>query len=128
MLRTSICFDSGGCGPILNSGPSFSPGSFRPRFSEAVGAGDAALDRQRPLQLERMCVGDREDLDALPRERLAEVQVGDEDDALLEIPVRSGAERAVVEGHDGAEALTLTFSTGRSSTSPGSYARRRSRT
>src|SRR5215216_6917668 len=34
MFRTSICFDSGGCVPIANSGPSFSPGSLRPSFSE----------------------------------------------------------------------------------------------
>ena len=47
MFRTSICFDSGGCVPISNSGPSFSPGSFRPSLQRAVGAGDAALDGER---------------------------------------------------------------------------------
>ena len=33
-LRTSICLDSGGCAPMAKSGPSFSPGSLSPSWSE----------------------------------------------------------------------------------------------
>ena len=74
-------------------------------LERAVGAGDAALDRQRALELREHVGRDREVLDAGARDRLRVLEVGDEDDALVEVPVRVWAGIAVVEGGDRGEAV-----------------------
>jgi hypothetical protein len=55
MLSTSICFDSGGCAPIANSGPSFSPGSFTPRVSERSAPVTPPSTATGPRSFESLC-------------------------------------------------------------------------
>ena len=65
MLRTSICFVSGGCGPIAKSGAVLLARELDAELQRAVGAGDATLDRERALELRQHVRRDREDLHAL---------------------------------------------------------------
>ena len=97
MFRTSICLDSGACVPIANSGPSCSPGSFRPSCSERSAPVGPPSTASGPRSLRQQVRRDREELHALARQRHVVVHVGDEHDPLLLEPVE------VVERRDGGE-------------------------
>ena len=93
MLRTSICFDSGGCVPILNSGRVLLARQLEAEVQRPVGARDAALDRERALELPQPVRLDREDLDALAADRDDVADVGEQVDPLLLVPVEVGEGR-----------------------------------
>ena len=56
MLRTSICLDSGGCVPIAISGPSFSPGSLSPSWSDRSAPETPPSTASGPRSLDSTCV------------------------------------------------------------------------
>ena len=80
MLRTSICFDSGGCGPIANSGPSFSPGSLTPSSSERSAPVTPPSTASGPWSFERRCVETGKILTPSRVIGCVVVEVGDEHD------------------------------------------------
>ena len=65
MLRTSICLDSGGCGADREQRRVLLARELHAGLQRAVGAGDAALDRERAAELREQVRRDREDLDAV---------------------------------------------------------------
>ena len=86
-LRTSICLDSGGCVPIANSGPSFSPGSLRPSCSERSAPVTPPSTASGPRSLESRCVETGKYLTPWRGDRHLVGEVGRQHDSLLDVEV-----------------------------------------
>ena len=93
MLSTSICLDSGGCVPILNSGPSFSPGSLRPSWSERSAPVTPPSTASGPCSFHRPCVCTGKTFTPWRLIGIDVADVGEQVDLLLDVPVARGEVR-----------------------------------